>query len=86
MIIEVHIEKLVLDGLSVTSAQGPLVQAAVEAELARRLKAERLFSRPTQPEALPAVSAGPIQLGAGPNPAGLGRQIANSLFTALSKR
>ena len=35
MNIKLHIERLVLDGLPVTRSQGPLVQAAMEAELAR---------------------------------------------------
>ena len=35
MIVNLHIERLVLDGLPVGSHEGPLVQAAVSAELAR---------------------------------------------------
>lgn len=35
MIVNLHIERLVLDGLPVGSHEGPLVRAAVEAELAR---------------------------------------------------
>ena len=37
MRINVHIERLILDGLPVTSLQGPEVGAAVETELARLL-------------------------------------------------
>ena len=35
--IHLHIERLILDGLPIECAQGPHVQAAVEAELARLL-------------------------------------------------
>jgi hypothetical protein len=35
VIVNVHIDRLVLDGLPVGSHEGPLVGAAVEAELAR---------------------------------------------------
>ena len=37
MNINLHIERLILDGLPITRQQGPHVQAAVEAELTRLL-------------------------------------------------
>ena len=44
MSINVHIEELVLDGLGISSSQSPVVQAAVQSELAR-LIAERVAGR-----------------------------------------
>ena len=35
MSVRIHIERLVLDGLPLSPAEGPLVKAAVEAELTR---------------------------------------------------
>jgi len=42
MNINLHVERLVLDGLPVTRSQGPLLQAAVEAELASLLAKDGL--------------------------------------------
>lgn len=40
MIVNLHIDRLVLDGLPLGSHEGPLVQAAVEAELRRALSVD----------------------------------------------
>ena len=45
MNINLHIERLMLDGLSIASGEAALVQMAVEAELGRLLATE-LFARP----------------------------------------
>ena len=55
MTIHVHIERLVLDGLPVTHAQGPQVRAAVEAELARWLAERGLAPGLAQGGAAPSV-------------------------------
>jgi hypothetical protein len=81
--IELHIEELVLHGLPLTSSQGPMVQAAVEAELARLLT-EQGLSR-SSGSAVPHLSAGSIQLTKDNQPAHLGHQIAQSVYGGLTR-
>ena len=80
--IELHIGELVLHGLPVTRSQGPVVQSAVEAELARLL-AEQGLSR-SSAGATPHLSAGPIQLTKDNRPAQLGHQIAQAIYGGLT--
>lgn len=81
--IHLHIERLVLDGLSIERAQGPQVQAAVETELARLLMENGLGAPPGAGGAVPSVNAGGIQLSPGSSPAQLGRQIAQSVYGGI---
>ena len=85
MNINLHIERLVLDGLDIASGQRPLVQAAVEAELTRLLTAGGLSPALTGGGALHRVSANAIQLTSGAGPADLGRQIAGSVYGGIGK-
>jgi hypothetical protein len=78
----VHIERLILDGLSVASGQGDLVQAAVETELTRLLAEHGLGL--SSAGAVPHLSAEPIQLTRGSKPASLGNQIAQAIYRSLT--
>ena len=82
MNINVHIERLILDGLSATSAQGPAVGAAVEAELARLLVNQGLPR--VSAGAVPFLSGGPIQLASDSKPVPLGHQIAQAIYSSLT--
>ncbi len=86
MYIELHIERLVLEGLPLSAAQGRLVQAAAEAELSRLLTENGLASAWLAGGAVPALNASPIQLTAGSSPAQVGRQIAQSVYGGIGKR
>ena len=85
MSINLHIERLILDGLPVTSSQGPLVQAAVEAQLAHLLRAEGLNPELRAGGALPSVKARNIQMVSDPNPSQLGQQIAQAVYRGIGK-
>ena len=85
MKINVHIERLLLEGLPVTRHQGTLVQAAVEAELARLLAEGDLDPQLLATGAVPSLSADTIQLPATVEPARLGRQIARAVHGGISK-
>src|SRR5262245_41606656 len=74
----VHIERLVLDGLPVESGEGDLVQAAVETELTRLL-VEHGFSFSSAAD-VPRLSAEPIHLTHGSKPSSLGHQIAQAIY------
>jgi hypothetical protein len=81
--IHLHIERLILDGLPVERAQGPLVQAAVEAELARLLTENGLGVAFGAGGVVPGIDANGIQLSPGSSPAQLGRQIAQSVYGGI---
>ena len=86
MNINVHIERLILDGLSIPHRQRPLLQAAVEAELAHLLAADGLASGLLAGGAVPRVPAGAIQLtGASDDPTHLGQQIAQAVYGGIGK-
>ena len=86
MNINVHIERLILDGLPVARHEGPLVQAAVEAELARLLVADGLA--PTLKSvggATPSVNAPGIQFTSNSSPAELGQKIARAVYGGIGR-
>lgn len=86
MSINVHIERLVLDGLPVARHQAPLIQTAVEAELARLLVADGLA--PTWQSvggATPNVNAPGIQFTSDSSPAELGQKIARAVYGGLGR-
>lgn len=84
MKINLHIERLVLDGLPLDHHDAPLVQAAVETELTRLLVAEGLQSRLNfSSGATPRVTAPNIQ-GLTGNPVQAGEQIARAVHGGLT--
>jgi hypothetical protein len=85
MNINLHIERLILDGLPIGSGQGALVQAAVEAELARLLVQGGIATSLQSDGAVPSVRADAIQLTAQSTPAQMGQQIAQSVYAGMGK-
>ena len=83
MIIHIHIERIVLDGLSVPYNRQAELRAAVEKALGR------LFASNAPPNGLLSggsvsrLSAGRIQWADENQPTGLGQQIAQSLYSIL---
>jgi hypothetical protein len=85
MKINLHIERLILDGLPVARSQSALVQAAVEAELARLIVAEGLAPNLISGGMMPDVRGGVIQLASESNPGHLGTRIAQAVHGGLGK-
>ena len=85
MNISVHIERLILEGLSVTSSQGALVQAALEKELGRLLAAHGLSEELHRGGAVPRVRADAIHLSQENPPAQLGQSIARAIYGGIGK-
>jgi hypothetical protein len=81
--IHLHIDRLILDGLPIERTQGPHVQAAVEAELARLLTENGLGATWEAGGAVPSVRASAIQLTSGSSPAQVGIQIAQSVYGGI---
>ncbi len=84
MNVELHIDRLVLDGIDLDHAGRPVLQAAVEAELSRLLAAGGLGALAAG-GAVPSVRAEGIQLSGDGNPAQLGRQIAGAVYGGIGK-
>ena len=84
MNINVHIERLVLEGLPVSHARGPLVGAAVETELARLLSAGGLGLSLQSGGARPSVPVSAVPLTA-TKPAQLGQQIAKAVYQGIGR-
>ena len=83
MNINVHIERLVLDGVSISPSQRPLVKAAVEAELGRLLADGGLAPDLVVGGAVPRVPGGTIELTSKSNPSQLGQQIAQAVYGGI---
>lgn len=82
MTIRLHIDRLVLEGLPLGAHEGPLVQAAVEAELARLMAGA---APPPSGGATARVTAPAISLTPDNSPAHLGQQIARSVHGGIGK-
>lgn len=83
--IQLHIERLVLDGLPMERAQGPLVRAALEAELARLLTENGLGAALASGGAMPSVPASAMHLASAGNPSDLGIGIARSVYGGIGR-
>jgi hypothetical protein len=84
MNININIDRLILEGVSVPQAQRPLLQSAVEAELGRLLTEGGVGENWRSGGAVPSVPASPIQLAADVNYAQWGQQIARSVYGGIS--
>jgi len=85
MNIELHIERLVLDGLELAPHQNSRLQAAIETELTRLLGEGGLSGQLAQGGAHPRVGANSIQPQRGQGPGQLGNQIAGAVYGSIGK-
>ena len=86
MKINVHIERLVLDGkLPVTSAQRPQVQAAVQAELGRLL-ADGLSHELQGGSVAPRIQGGAASLRGDSSPRRFGVEIAKAVHQGIGRK
>ena len=80
MNINVHIERLVLDGISPSPGEYPLLQPAVEAELTRLLASRGLSPALHSGGSLYNLTTVGIQLATDGSAARLGEQIARAVY------
>jgi hypothetical protein len=85
MNISVHIDRLVLDGLTVTPAQGPKVEDALRRELTLLLVAHGLPEKPAGAVAVPHRQAPAIRLPADARPDRLGSEIAHAVYSGIAE-
>ncbi len=85
MNINLHIERLILDGISLSPGDRPMLRAAVEGELSRLLAQDGLNSTLHSGGAFYNVGAVGIQLANDGSPALLGKQIAVAVYGGIGK-
>ena len=83
MNINVNIERLILDGVSVPHAERPLLQAVVEAELARLLADGGLAPNLVAGGAVPRVDAGNMEIDNTGNYTQMGQDIAQAVYRGM---
>ena len=84
MKINLHIERLVLEGLPLNSWQAPLVQLAVQEELTRLLGLRPVATQLRSGGAVPYARGGAVRFRGETGPRHLGTQIAQSVHDGLS--
>jgi hypothetical protein len=85
MNIKLHIERLILDGISPSLGERPLLQTAIEAELTRLLANGGLSDALQSGGALYNVRTAGIQLARDMSPTQLGEQIAGAVYGGIGK-
>lgn len=85
MKINVHIERLVLEGLPLERVQGPLVQSAVQQELTRLLGLNGIAPGLISGGAMPRAQGGNMHFANEASPRQLGTQIAQSVHEGIAK-
>jgi len=83
MNITLHIERLILDGLPISSHDARVIQAAVEAELTRLFAECGIVRSPGTSSAVPHVRAGSISLAHDSPPARLSQEIAGAVYKSI---
>ena len=84
MNINLHIERLVLDGVSVEPHQRAELKAAVEAELGRLLVSNEIGPGVQLSNSIRAVKGGLIAIDMHRKPFVLGQQIAQSVYGGIA--
>jgi hypothetical protein len=85
MNINLHIERLVLDGLNIESGHGAVVKEAVEAELARLFSEGGLAPGLQSGGAWSNIQPVSIALNGNENPLRLGQEIARSIYAGIGE-
>jgi hypothetical protein len=81
--IQLHIERLVLDGLPISRYEGVLMRGVVERELGRLVGGGALISHLASATAVPMLSGGVISLAGDSRPQRLGTQIAAAIHSGI---
>jgi hypothetical protein len=81
--INLHIERLVLEGVPLRAGGGSIVQAAIESEMRRLMTAGDSNPSVLNGRALPVLRAPSIQADAGCDARALGRYIARSIHAGV---
>jgi hypothetical protein len=86
MNVNLHIERLVLDGVDIAPHQRYHLRAAVQAELARLMSVGGLAGAIAGGGAVPNIPGQSIQLQRQNSPGELGRQIAGAVYGGIGSK
>jgi hypothetical protein len=81
--IRVHIERLILDGLSVPHSQHSRLQSAIEEELAHLLANGTLAVDVQRPGMMAHLTGGTLELTGDEEPHLLGKRIAGAIYRGI---
>ena len=84
MKINVHIERIVIDGLPVDRHTGPVIRRAIQRELTRLLTEDSSAHLPTS-SAAEAVRTAPITIGLQAKPHTIGKSIARAIHGGMTQ-
>jgi hypothetical protein len=85
MNIQLHIERLILDGVALSAAERPRFQASVEIELGRLLAERGIAGGLENGLALDKVRGGAVQLTRDGGGTGLGKQVAQAVYGGIGR-
>ncbi|HEY9735408.1 MAG TPA: hypothetical protein V6D06_03965 [Trichocoleus sp.] len=85
MDVNLHIERLVLEGITLTPAQRRQLQSVVTTELSRLITESGLAEHLHAQDTASVLAAGPIQVSDQPDPNQLGTQIAQALYRGIDQ-
>jgi hypothetical protein len=85
MNVNLHIERLVLDGVEIQAGEQHVLVAVLESELSRLLSTGGLSKELTAGGPTPSIKTNGFDLSNGMNPRGLGREIAQSVYSGLKR-
>ena len=85
MKINIHIDRLVLDGFDLSRSQRPLMQEAFEHELARLLMRDGLTSELASDVRLPSLQVPPVHVDNTNNPHSFGQQVAQAVHKGIGQ-
>lgn len=85
MKVNLHIERLILDGVELAPADHPAFQAALEGELVRLLAEGGVEPGLAAGKAVPSVRASAFEMSGDRDPVRLGRQVAGSVYGGIGK-
>ena len=83
--INLHIERLILDGISVEPHKRPVLKATLESELGRLLVQHGIAAGLQSGGAFNAIRTDSIDVGEKNEPSHLGQQIARSVYGGLNR-
>jgi hypothetical protein len=83
--INLHIERLILDGLSLDTRAGALVKDELRTELHRLFADHEALVSSLAGAAMPRVEGAPLNISSAESPLRLGAAVAHSIYGAISK-
>lgn len=80
MNVNLHIERLILEGIPLSMREREVLETAVTTELTRLISESGLPAVMPTSGVVPSLAAGTVQLGPDNNPTLLGQQIAQAVY------